>query len=336
MAHRSRRQALLAALLALAACIRETPAPPPPVAPGPIEPVPPGAPMHRVTFGALDSEARDADPELSADAATLFFATTSQGDSYDIYRKAPDGTTMTRTVASAGHDRFPKLHPNGRSLAFSSDVSGEWAIYVFPDYRTPPDDWSKFRVSPERLSALHASWSPDGMSIAYAGSADPESGKWSLYVFDIDRAETHALGLEGLFPEFAPAGERRLLFQRMRERGNWLSGLWIARLKNFEVAEVTRLFDDADTAAINPAWSPDARHIVFAMTTREAPAAAVPSTARDLAIVTPDGQRMLQVTKDIEPDWMPTWGSDGHLYFVTTREKQQAVWRLSVEPWLRP
>lgn len=336
MAARTWRQGLIAALLALASCAPELSAPPPAVEPAPIDPIPPGAPMHRVTFGALDEKASDADPELSPDGAVLFFATTSQGDSYDIYRKAPDGTTMTRTIASAGQDRFPKIHPNGKSIAFASDAGGEWAIYVFPDYRNPPDDWTHFRVSPERMSALHPTWSPDGMALAYSAATDPASGRWGIYVLDLDRSETHALGIEGLFPEWAPAGERRLLFQRMRERGNWLSGLWIVTLKGFEAGEVTRLFDDAATAAINPAWSPDAKHVVFAITTREAPAADVPSSARDLAIVTPDGRRMLQVTKDPEPDWMPTWGADGNLYFITTRENQQAIWRLSVEPWLRP
>ena len=58
----------------------------------------------------------------------------------DLFALSPDGDTLT-LVASPFNERIPKLSPDGRWLAYSSDESGRQEIYVRPFPNTGDAKW---------------------------------------------------------------------------------------------------------------------------------------------------------------------------------------------------
>ncbi len=66
----------------------------------------------------------------------LVFRTTPR----DLFALSPDGDTLT-LVASPFNERIPKLSPDGRWLAYSSDESGRQEIYVRPFPNTGDAKW---------------------------------------------------------------------------------------------------------------------------------------------------------------------------------------------------
>jgi Tol biopolymer transport system component len=306
-------------LAALTGCLEPPPAPPPPRSPDPS----PSPPLTRV------SPPQSTDAELTRDGQWLFFATRAFGEHYDLYRKQPHGETVTLVLGSPADERFPAIGPDGRSLAFCSDLEGTPAVYVIPDFMQPPpaEEWSRYRISRSGESALHPTWAPDGSRIAYCATAGDDWSDARIVLYERETQSTHRLGVTGLLPRWAPNGER-IVFQRMRGRDAHLGGLWIARLKGLEVESLTRIFDLPNVAAINPCWSPDGARVVFAVTA-SADAEATPQ-ARDLGIVADDGTQPWWITQDEAPDWLPIWPVADTIYFVSERDGAPAIWTVAV------
>jgi eukaryotic-like serine/threonine-protein kinase len=118
----------------------------------------------------------------------------------DIYARAPDGTS-TPLVATGFEERAPALSPDDRWLAYSSDESGRYEVYVrpFPDAAT-----AKWQVSTG--GGTLPRWSPDGRVLYYQSPAE-------LIAVQVVPGPTFA------------AGERRALFAipflGSREESSW-------------------------------------------------------------------------------------------------------------------
>lgn len=311
-----RPAAVLAALLLLAGCrpeLRE--------APDPLEGEPP---VTQVTGGRAGS---DRDPEVSPDGRRVFYASSAFGGTLDLFVKEVGSNTATRITHARGDERFPRLNPaNPRMLAFCSDASGEWQIYVIEDFEKDPARW--MRMTEPGSHNLHPSWSPDGSSIVYCTADEAEAGEWTLAVRDLGAGRTHLLeGVDGLLPEWSPAGGR-IVFQRMRHRDRWLGSIWTLDFSGGSARDVTAVFASDDWAAINPSWSPDGRRIVFATVAKSRASSGALNEADDLWIVGADGSLPTRLTTSPAADWMPTWSGDGRIYFVSRRDGSDRIWSL--------
>lgn len=301
-------------LLLVLGCRGPKPTDTPPKPPDP----PPAAPMTRVT------PHHSTDPALTPDETWLLFATRAYSQSYDLYRKRVDGKTDTLVVASPGDERFPAVAPNGRGLAFCSTRDGFVGIYWIEDFTGPADDWAL--ISSPHHQSVHPSWSPDGRFIVYSATAEKDWTNAQLLLYEPRTQTTHALGIHGLFPSWAPQGNR-VVYQKMRGRDEFLGGLWCVELEGTEVAAETRIFDMTEFAAINARWSPDAQHVIFAVTRPDADASM--QTARDLGVVSIDGAQFWRLTEDEAPDWLPIWSKHATIYFVSERDGPPAIWSMA-------
>jgi len=269
----------------------------------------------------------DRDPDVSRDGRLLFYASTTHGETSDLFVKSVGSNTTTRITAGAGDKRFPRVSPsNPRSIAFCSNERGSWELLLIPDYVDAPS--KAVILSDPGTDNLHPSWSPDGKRIVYCSTHERAGGEWVLKIKDLATGKTQVLeDVDGLLPDWSPAGDR-IVFQRMKRRDDWLSSVWTLDLENGAARNVTSIFSSDDWAAINPAWSPDGRRVAFATVGKSRARAGVWNEADDVWVVSADGLNPTRLTTAAAADWMPCFSSDGRVYFVSDRSGSSRIWSL--------
>jgi Tol biopolymer transport system component len=280
-----------------------------------------------VTQETFGPDGEDRDPELGPHGRWIYFASSTYAEHYDIYRKGPKSSVVTRITMQDSDERFPKVNPKDPNIvAFCSNVNGEWDVFVIMDVEKQRNVW--VRVSEPGSQDIHPSWSPDGTKIVYASGVGGSDAVWYLKVVDVTTGTVHLLPqVDGLLPEWSPVeGDDRIVFQRMRHRGNWFGSIWTLRFRGGEVSDLTYIYGDGDWAAINPSWSNDGTHIVFATVAKSKVREGKTDEPDDLWVVSAKGTRPMQLTTHPSADGMPEWGSDDRIYFLSWRSGRARVW----------
>ena len=120
-------------------------------------------------------------------------------------RLAPDGTDLKALTSGSFDDREPHWSPDGTTIAFSSDRSGNYDIWVL--------DVASGQVTPVTKNPANdflPTWSPDGREIAFVSIADAVTRRLrdhaSTDVSVSCRASRDAVGT----PSWAPDGKQVL------------------------------------------------------------------------------------------------------------------------------
>jgi len=85
----------------------------------------------------------------------------------DLWLVGLDGGEARRLTSTPAVESDPHLSPDGRTVAFSSNRSGDWALYVMP---TTGGDATRLTWYP--APAYARGWSPDGSRVLYASSRE--------------------------------------------------------------------------------------------------------------------------------------------------------------------
>ncbi len=158
--------------------------------------------------------------------------------------------------------------------------------------------------------------SPDGNSLAYSSSRE---GNAELYRLDthtkaVQRLTTNAAG--DLSPSWSPSG-RELAFTSDRNGGPQIF------LMSADGSNVRRLTFDGDYNAA-PAWSPRGNWIAYVCRTSK--------KEYKLCVITPDGQKHLQLTTGLGVDDSPSWSPDGrHLVFSSTVDGKSQIYMINAD-----
>ena len=158
--------------------------------------------------------------------------------------------------------------------------------------------------------------SPDGNVLSYASSHE---GNAELYRLDtrtkaVQRLTTNAAG--DLSPSWSPSG-RELAFTSDRSGGPQIF------LMSADGSNVRRLTFDGDYNAA-PAWSPRGNWIAYVCRT--------PKKEYKLCVITPDGQKRLQLTTGLGVDDSPSWSPDGrHLVFSSTVDGKSQIYMINAD-----
>lgn len=165
------------------------------------------------------------------------------------------GTPFTRLTSGPWDDTHPALSPDGRWLAFVSNRSGPWDIYLLDLQNGEVSrltDTQHFESSP--------SWSPDGNLIAYERYAQ-DSEIIIQSVFDdqtlINLSEHPAADYQ---PTWSPLG-RQLAFISTR---SGYADVWMA---DFDKSDAQRFSNLSQTPEIDesyPIWSPQGISLAWA------------------------------------------------------------------------
>jgi tricorn protease len=103
---------------------------------------------------------------------------------------ADKGDVRNLTQTASAHERNPAWSPDGRSVAYFSDESGEYALHVRA--QDGKGEVKKFKLNGAGYYD-NAVWSPDCKKIAYTDNA------WSMYVLDLASGSTKKVATEPLY-----------------------------------------------------------------------------------------------------------------------------------------
>jgi hypothetical protein len=104
-------------------------------------------------------------------------------DKCGLYAIHPDGTNLTR-LSIHEYDTAPAVSPGGNRLAFMSNISGNWEIYMTNAHAPASEDGQEpIRLTNHAARDGVPAWSPDGQWLAFASDRD---GTWALWVMRPD------------------------------------------------------------------------------------------------------------------------------------------------------
>ncbi|HXI20481.1 MAG TPA: hypothetical protein VNH46_05325, partial [Gemmatimonadales bacterium] len=238
-------------------------------------------PTHRSVAKYIEDYA------LSPDGQRVVFV--ARGDVFTV--PAEHGPTRNLTASSNAHDKGARWSPDGRKIAFISDMSGEEELYLIdqdgsgkPERLTTNGDM--MRYPPE--------WSPDGKRLAFA---DKAGRLWVLTLADRKLTQVaHDSGGRVRDQAWSPDG-RWLAFSLSHATG--YRSLFIWGVGDPAPHQVT----DALTNSFEPVFDPEGNYLYFLSDHEYAPQ--VSSREWDYATDRMTGIYALTLRKDVPPPFPP-------------------------------
>jgi TolB protein len=278
--------------------------------------------MTRHTFSSVG---RDFDPDLHRDGRTMVFASTRNSEHPDIFIKDVDGYAITQLTSDPADDIQPRFSPDGQSIVFCSNRSGNWDIWMVK--RDGTELTQLTRGSSDEVAPC---FSPDGQRVTFT-TWGRRSHQWEIWTLSIDHPGIRKFLCHGMFPDWSPDG-KRIAFQRARQRGTRWFSIWTVELVGDEARDPTEIAYNDASACIAPRWSPDGTTIVYCSVSQTAvgdqDTATLPA---DIWLVDARSGTRLKLTDGAAATFNPTWSSTGRIYFVSARSGTENVWSLRTD-----
>lgn len=288
---------------------------------GAVSPLDSTGQIRRVSF---TQEGADFDVTLDHSGEFLIYSSTRHRETADIYRQRIDGSAITQLTDDSSNDVMPTLSPDGKTIAFASDRSGNWDLYLMD-----ADGGPAVQLTSDRTHDIHPTFSPDGKTIAYC-SLGERSGQWQLVTIDVENPTTKRYIGHGLFPQWSPKGNT-ILYQRARERGTRWFSVWTVELdERGEAGSPTEIVWSPDYACITPSWSPSGKAVVFCTVMNpDADTHGRPAES-DVWISRVNGSGRTRLTRGRFANLQPVWSGDNAIYFVSNRATDgvENIWAL--------
>jgi tricorn protease len=177
---------------------------------------------------------------------------------------AEKGDPRNITLTTSVHEKFPSWSPDGKSIAYFSDASGEYTLHI--KSQDGKGDPKIFKLTGTGFYA-YADWSPDNKKISFV-----DNGRY-LYILDIESNSIKKIDSDEIyFP-----GAFREIF------GDWSSdSKWILYTKllatNFKVVYLYSIdqqksfpVTDGMSDASEPVFDPNGEYIYFMASTNAGP-----------------------------------------------------------------
>ncbi|MFG1603703.1 VWA domain-containing protein [Actinoplanes sp. NPDC049265] len=271
--------------------------------------VTPGGPTGGVTLPAPDATTPAEDP--GSRLGGLVFVTRRDGHrDHDLRYRAPGATSSVSVLADDFDDRDPQLSPDGTTIAFESDRSGQpdiWTIGV--------NGQGLRRITDHPGDDLTPSWSPTGDRLAFSSTRDDPAG--DIYTVRVaDKVVTRIAADKAADSQpawAAPSGV--IAFTTSRFATEDQPGAVISAIADGGT-QVSRL-----VAGEEAAWSPDGQRLAFTVRTAD--------PSGDIAVLNVLTGAVTQVRKNPgRAETHPAWNGAALIYSdVTVAEDDSAdIW----------
>jgi Tol biopolymer transport system component len=223
-----------------------------------------------------------------------------------LWQRLPPWTAH-RVTAGPGWESDPALSPDGNTIAYTSNRSGNADVWIV-DAR----GGESLRRTTDPARDHSPAWYPDGAALAFVSDRGGSDSIWKLP--RLGGAPT-LLVTDAVDPAISPDGTR-IAFARRDVGGSLRIGL--ADLADPARSVVLTGEGDGLWDHRSPAWSPDSRFLCY-------------EDFRDLWLVPAAGGKARRLTTEHETDRHPVWSPDGsHVYFHSMRAGSSALWRVRV------
>ena len=239
-------------------------------------------------------------------------------------------------IGAAVANKDPDVSPDGSKVAFASDRTGDWEIYV-----VETDGTGLTRVTFDRGNDARPVWSPDGSKIAFESDRDDN---WEIYVANADGTNPTRLTDDpgaDRNPVWSPDGSQ-IAFDSDRD-GN--TDVYTVNAE--DGSELTRITTD-DAIDDQPTWSPDGTRIAFRSwrdDDSEIYAVNLDMTdldmtdldmtdldMTDLDMTDLDMTDLARLTSSPGDDTRPSWSPDGaRILFSSTRDGNEEIYVMNAD-----
>ena len=189
----------------------------------------------------------------------------------NLYRVNADGGGAMKLTSHVGYECFPKISPDGQTIAFTGQYDGNTEVYTLPIGGGEPrrvtytalverDDVGE-RMGPNNIVM---GWTPDGSGIVFRSKQWCFSGlRAQLCVVPAEGGTPEEIPTtEGGFCSYSPDGTRLAMNRMFREfrtwkyyRGGQADDIWIHTLGTTELERIPGC--DAEAQDIFPMWIGD-------------------------------------------------------------------------------
>ncbi len=230
-----------------------------------------------------------------------------------------DDSSVTQVTASPGLDIYPSLSPDGSFVAYSSDQSGSFEIYV----KSFTPGGREIQLTSDGEENFEPAWSPDGKQIAYF--SQKRRGIWLIPALG---GSPHLLADFGSRPAWSPDGSK-IAFESDTLTGHDQGGfdamppstIWIVPAQGGTPVQLTQPGKPPGGHGA-PSWSPDGNRIAFSATSTT-PGSGIWS----VPVNGGEPQRMGQA------GFNPVYAPDGKgLYFTGGTSATWALIRVALSP----
>lgn len=245
-------------------------------------------------------------------ARTKITYVAEQGTARELFVMDYDGYEPRQVTADGFLNLMPRWSPDRRFLVFTAYRHRNTQTIDMIELATGKR-WTLVSLGGLNITPT---LSPDGNFLAFASSYE---GNSELYRMDtrtkaVQRLTVNAAG--DLSPTWSPSG-RELAFVSDRSGGPQIF------LMSGDGTNVRRLTFEGDYNAA-PAWSPRGNWIAYVCRT--------PRKEYKLCLITPDGQKRIQLTTGPGVDDSPSWSPDGrHLVFSSTVEGKSHIYMINAD-----
>ncbi len=261
----------------------------------------------------------------------VVFVSTRDGKYGEIYKMNYDGSDVTRLTNNSSEDMSPDWSPDGTKIAFKSNRTGEYEIYVMnadgtgqiqvttmtncdspqwsPDgkriafytrqnnnniiYTMNPDGTELTPVTDPAMSADSPYWSPDGLKIAFLSSRTVPG----LYTINLDGTDQQLLIDSGdiAYMAWSPDGASFVLSKITAP--NFNMDVFIYDIATKTTTRITTTQSNHNSVD----WSPDGNYVIFHSNRDDI-------SNFELYAMTSMGEQIINISHnpnwDSDPDWV--------------------------------